>query len=852
MLWVASLIALVAGMPTLSVAILAVILINAVFSFAQEWKAERQALALEQLLPQRAVVRRDGLRRVIDAALLVPGDIVELQSGDRISADIELLEVHDLELDTSTFTGESLPSRPGSGDLAYAGTFVTSGAAVGIVRATGRATRLAEIAALVQRPRSTPTPLARELRRLVETIAVLAAGAGAVFFALSRLLGIPATVAFVFSLGATVALVPEGLLPTITLSMAVAAQRMAKKQALVRRLDAVESLGLTTVVCTDKTGTLTENKMAVVEVWTPEGCVKVQGKGYEPFGSLSGPQSAVELAKNIARAAARSSSGQAALTEKGWQAEGDPTEVALWVLANRAGVDLEADRSQNPLRRQFPFDPRRRRSSVIAGSELLVKGAPDSILPRCVGPPSAIERCRKFCDTRAADGFRVLAVASCRLDRDQPETMLQTDAADPDTIEVELELLGAVAMEDPARPEVRDSIERCRKAGISVIMVTGDHPATAAAVAQRTGLARPGAPLLVGSDLPEDLDAMASILDRDGAIVARVSPEQKLAIAQALQKRGHVVAMTGDGTNDAPVLHVADVGIAMGASGTDVARQASDIVLLDDNFSTIVSAIEQGRATFANIRKFLTYHLTDNVAELTPFAFWALSAGKIPLALSVLQILALDLGTDALPALALGVEQPGPEVMDGPPPRRGLVSAGVLLRAFGVLGPTEAIVEMLAFFSVLLTGGWVFGRSPSGALLASASGAAFAAVVVGQAANAFACRSSRRTAFQIGFGGNAALAVAVAAELVLMGALIGISPLAAILGHSVPSPAAIPWLAIAGPAVLGIDALYKRVSNRRRLSKSTGGDFALDNLQTNTLSRSETASASEQRGIHEA
>jgi magnesium-transporting ATPase (P-type) len=335
------------------------------------------------------------------------------------------------------------------------------------------------------------------------------------------------------------------------------------------------------------------------------------------------------------------------------------------------------------------------------------------------------------------------------------------------------------------------------------------------------GLALPGSPVLVAADLPTDPPALAAAVDVDGAVVARATPEDKLRIARALRTRGHVVAMTGDGVNDGPALREADIGVAMGRSGTDVAREAADLVLLDDHFATIVTAIRHGRATFANIRRFLTYHLTDNVAELAPFLLWALSGGGAPLALGVLQILALDIGTDMLPALALGAEPPSRAVLQGPARTGGLVDRGLLARAFGVLGPVEAAVELGAFLTVLYLGGWSWGETASPALLAAASGTAFSAVVLGQLANAFACRSEHRPVGRWSWRGNRLLLVAVAVELVLLAAFVGLPPLATLLGQGLPT--AVGWLlaAAAVPAVLLVDAAYKAWGRRRTRRHTT-------------------------------
>ena len=804
MLWVAGALAFVAGMPQLGIAIFVVVLVNGVFAFAQEYRAERAAERLRDLLPRRVIVLRDGAPVEVDASELVVDDLVVLQPGDRISADVRLSEAHTLAIDTSTLTGESVPAAAEAGELVFAGTFVVSGEGAGLVEATGAATRLAGIARMTQgghRPRS---PLARELDRVVRTVAGIAVGVGVAFFTLSLLLGTSPNSGFLFAIGVTVALVPEGLLPTLTLSLAMGAQRMARRHALVRRLESVETLGSTTFICTDKTGTLTRNEMTAVAVWTPDGAATITGAGYDPEYGLEVDPALLPAVLDLALVAARCSLGRAILRDGGWVAQGDPMEAALDVLARRLGVDVVADERVALVTRRFAFDADRRRMSIVAGDRLLVKGAPDAILPRCRDAGEAADALEAMADR----GLRVIAVAT----RPAGEVV---DARSADEAENGLDLLGLVGLEDPPRAAASAAIAACRRAGIKVAMVTGDHPATARAIAREVGLLGPEEMVLEGRDLPRDEAVLGALLDRDGVVVSRVAPEDKLRIARALRARGHVVAMTGDGVNDGPALQEADIGIAMGRSGTDVAREAADLVLLDDDFATIVAAIEQGRSTFSNVRRFLTYHLTDNVAELTPFVIWALSGGRFPLALGVLQVLSLDIGTDLLPALALGAEPPSAGTLQRPPEGRHLIDGSLLRRVFGVLGPVEAVVEMLAFLVALAAAGWRPGMPfPSGGVLLAASGAAFSAVVIGQVANAFACRSVTRWPGALGWLSNRLLLAAVTAELLALAGFLFVPPVARLLNQGPPPGPG--WLAalLAAPAVLAADAIHKRIQGR--------------------------------------
>jgi calcium-translocating P-type ATPase len=804
MLWVAGGLAILAGMPQLGFAIIVVIVLNGLFAFFQEYRAEKASERLRDLLPRRVTVIREGGRQNIAAIELVPDDVVVLNAGDRISADLRLVEVHGLSIDTSTLTGESVPTTPQPGEPVFAGTFAAEGDAMGTVTAIGNSTRLAQIAQMTAEGRRPQSPLALELDRVVRVIALVSVAVGSVFLIIALLVGIRLTDAFLFALGVIVALVPEGLLPTVTLSLAIGAQRMAARGALVRRLESVETLGSTTFICTDKTGTLTQNEMSVVEAWTPRGGASVEGTGYNPAGTVHVEPTLLPLLQALASAAALYSNGRAVFRGGRWNAQGNPLEVALDVFARRLAVDVETEEAASPATRRFPFDPRRRRMSVIVGNRAIVRGAPEAVFERCRelgGAEQAVSHMAERC-------LRVIAIAVRDLDgMEVPET--------PEAIEVDLTLLGLVGIEDPPRLGVAGSIAACRGAGIRVAMVTGDHPATARAIAREVGLSISDQFLIEGKDLPQDEEILGALMDRDGIVVSRVSPEEKLRIARALRKRGHVVAMTGDGVNDAPALHEADIGIAMGLSGTDVAREAADLVLLDDNFATIVAAIEQGRTTFANVRRFLTYHLTDNVAELTPFVVWALSGGRFPLALGVLQVLCLDIGTDILPAVALGAEPSSPGALAQPPLGRHLVDRFLLFRAFGVLGLTESIVEMVAFLVVLSCAGWrPSSPFPSGATLLAASGAAFTAVVAGQMANAFACRSASLWPGKLGWFSNRHLVLAVFCEAAMLAGFLYLPPVAKLLGQEPPNAVGYLTALLAIPAVLMADAAQKRWKGR--------------------------------------
>lgn len=805
LLWVAGALAFVAGLPELGLAIFGVIVLNGVFAFVQEHRAERAGDRLREIVPRRATVIRDGDYREIETLDLVPGDLVVLAGGDRISADLQAVEAHSLKIDESVLTGESLPLDKSSGDTLYSGTFVVEGEGLAVVTETGSATRLASVAALTTAVHRHATPLANEIRRLVRTTAFIAIGVGVAFIATSTVLGIDVESGLVLGIGVMVALVPEALLPTVTLSLAIGAQRMAAQHALVRRLEAVETLGSTTFLCTDKTGTLTQNRMAVVKVWTPGGTATISGSGYEPVAEVTVSSTQAErMVRATAVAALRCSTGRVVREGPNWVGVGDPMEAALDVFARRVGVTIEEESAANPEVARFPFDARRRRMSVLTTNGAYVKGAPDTIFPVCV---NATQAAFQAVEDLSSSGLRVLAVAVGRV--------ADGTTFDAATVEQELQLVGLVGLEDPPRAEAAASVAACRAAGVSIALVTGDHPSTAKAIADKVGISRQGAPVLTGASLPDNDDVLGALVDCDGAVISRVTPEDKLRIARALRSRGHVVAMTGDGVNDGPALREADIGVAMGASGTDVAREAADLVLLNDDLATIVAAIRQGRATFRNARRFLTYHLTDNVAELTPFLVWALSGGRIPLALGVLQILALDLGTDTLSATALGAEPSHRQAWREPPIRGRLLDRAVAFRAFGLLGPVEAMVAMAAFFAVFLAGGWQPGQAFPESSLASASGAAFATVVLAQTANAFACRSTTRPAWRLSLRTNRLLVVGATVELAIAAAFLFVPPVAEVLGHE--SPPAIGWaIALASiPLILITDAIHKTLKRSR-------------------------------------
>jgi len=786
------------GMGRLGIAVIGVILVNGLFSFWQEFKAERAVAALRRLLPQQVKVLRAGAIVQLSAAELVPGDVVLLDEGDSVPADCRVIEALGLRVNTATVTGESLPkARSAEPDgeesalfarnIVLAGTEVVSGQARAVVFATGMRTEFGRIARLTQVAGDTGSPLQREIARLSRLVAVLACGIGIVFFLVGQALGLPFWENFLFAIGIIVANVPEGLAPTVTLSLAMATQRMARRNALVRHLPAVETLGATTVICCDKTGTLTQNRMEVRRLWLAGVEHAVDELAEQPGLARVGRDLLVNaaLCHNLKQATA----GAAA----NWL--GDPMEVALADCARRFVGDLAG----YARREEIPFDTDRKRMSVLCdtpgGRVLYCKGALERVLTVCARVRSAdgllvlneTERVRLLAaqDAMAAQGLRVLAFAHRAVDGPAGE--------DP---ERDMILTGLVGLEDPPRPQVPPAIARCRAAGIRVIMVTGDHPHTAVAIGREIGLVRRADPVVIVGDQLRRLSPtqLQLALDAPEIVFARVAAEQKMLIVETLRHKGETVAVTGDGVNDAPALKVADIGIAMGIAGTDVAKAAADLILLDDNFASIVDAIEEGRAVFDNIRKFLTYILTSNIPELVPYLAYVLF--RIPLPLTIIQILAVDLGTDMLPALALGAEKPDPAVMRRPPRQRGerLMSWGLIARAYLFLGLLEAAGSMTVFWLVLRGGGWRYGEmlANSDPLYLQATTACLATIVVMQMMNLLLCRHPRASTLRTRFSPNPLLWAGIAAELAAI-LMIVYTPAGNWLFGAAPLPAHV-WL----------------------------------------------------------
>ncbi|HXF70437.1 MAG TPA: calcium-translocating P-type ATPase, SERCA-type [Thermoflexus sp.] len=772
-LLVATVLSILLGHGTEAVVIMIIVGLAVLLGFLQEYRAERALEALRRMAAPMATVVREGQEERIPAEQLVPGDIVVLHAGDRVPADLRLIEAINLQIDESVLTGESVPVEKTTvpipdpqiplGDrknMAYAGTIVTYGRGKGLVVATGMRTEFGAIARMLQTIEQEKTPLQENLDRTGKILARAALAVVAIIVALGLLRGQPWLEMLIFGLALAVAVVPEALPAVVTISLAMGVQRMVRRNALVRRLAAVETLGSTDVICTDKTGTLTRNEMTVRQIVLCGQRWEVTGTGYEPVGEFridGRPAVPSPALQRLLRDAVLASDARLFRQPDGtWQAQGDPTEIALIVAAAKAGLDQGDLNARYPRVHEIPFTSERKRMTTLhhgpEGVFAACKGAPEMVLDCCArwladGKEVPLsqgdrERILDLANGMAAQGLRVLAVA------EKPDAHVE-DA------EHDMTFLGLVGMIDPPRPEAKRAIQVCREAGIRVIMITGDHPATARAVAQELDLLQTGR-VITGSQLDtlsdEDFERQAEEIE----VYARVSPIHKYRIVTALQKKGHIVAMTGDGINDAPALKKADIGVAMGITGTDVSKEAAAMVLLDDNFASIVAAVEEGRTIFNNIKKYLSYLLSSNVGEILLLA--TASFLGLPPPLSAAQILYVNLATDGLPALALSADPPEPDLMRRPPrnPRAGIFARPLvaLMLAGGIW---SAFVNLMLFVWALAS-----GRS-----LQESMTMAFVSLVLIQFFKAYNFRSDRHSILRDPFA-NRWLNLAVLWELFML------------------------------------------------------------------------------------
>ncbi|MEM4633876.1 MAG: calcium-translocating P-type ATPase, PMCA-type [Candidatus Anstonellaceae archaeon] len=759
-----------------ALAIFAAVLIAVSFSFWQEYKAERALEALKRMVVQKAVVVRGGREQSIDSAELVPGDIVILEEGSKVPADIRIIEAVHLAADQSALTGESRPAEKSPGTLPaksvlsaqsnmlFAGTTIVRGHAKGVVVETGMNTEFGKIVGRVSEAEEKETRLQKDISELSRTLGYAGITLATIFFVIGLMRSEPIADMFVVAVTLAVAVIPEGLPTVLAITLALGVQKMAKENAIVRKMASVETLGSATVICTDKTGTITQNKMTVQELIFPQKAYSIGKSGLDRQAMARDPSLArgVEIMALCNNAIKVSEGGVERIS-------GDPTEAALVEAVEACGADVRKIRQAHRKIDELPFDSDRKMMSAICayGSKrlALVKGAPEKILPRCSkillsgkeAKMGAEWRRRIYSDSRSLgdSGMRVLALAYRKIGSFSKYNSANTERS--------LVFVGLCGMEDPLRPEVPQAISLCKAAGIKVVMITGDSLATAKAIASKAGMLSSGQIAIDGAELGELSDAQLDAKLDSIAVFARVTPEQKYRIVSAFMKRGEVVAVTGDGVNDAPAIKKADIGVAMGISGTDVSKEVADLVLTDDNFASIVNAVKYGRAIFNNIKSFVRYQISTNVAALS-LMFSAPALG-LPLPLNPIQILWINIMIDGPPALALGAEKPASDIMQKPPrnPKVSFVTKNLVL-SIVVLGVVMAAITLSVF-------GFYLSFEP-----AKAYTVAFTLFVFLQLFNALNCRSAHQSLFS-NFFSNPAIFAAIIFCLAIHMVIVYFEPL---------------------------------------------------------------------------
>ncbi len=798
-----------------SAAILAIVLLNGILGFVQEFRAERSLAALRRLSIATARVVRDGTLLVIPAREVVSGDVVLLEAGDRIPADVRLVYTTNFHTQEASLTGESTPVEKGAqvidrsdvpladrSNMVFMGTVAVSGKARGLVTATGLRTELGHIAAMIQKAAEaerTETPLQRRLEQFGYTLLWLALGVVSVVFVLGYLRGEPVVTMFLTSVSLAVAAVPEGLPAVVTITLALGVTRMVRRNALIRKLPAVETLGSATVICSDKTGTLTKNEMTVTKLFVGEQVFDVTGEGYEPVGEIReafgvkretmsttsdpspvtlDPLHLPEGLRQLLTASVLCNGATLKEDEGSWQILGDPTEGALLVAAAKAGLRMEELEPTHHFLGEIPFDPERKMMTIVRrsldGPVAYVKGAPDVLLARCthrLGTNGTIEGLSDSTRDTVLDANAQFAHQTLRvLGLGQRRLTHIPDSYHSSELEQQLVFLGLAAMKDPLRPEAKVAVQACHDAGIGTVMITGDHKDTAVAIAEELGSLTGARQALTGTELDRLSDeALMKQVDQF-AVYARVSAEHKLRIVKAWKSTGAIVAMTGDGVNDAPAVKAADIGVAMGITGTDVTKEASDMVVTDDNFASIAAAVEEGRGIFDNIRKTVHFLLSCNVSEVLVMLFATLLG--LPLPLLPIQILWMNLVTDGFPALALAVDPKAPDLMKRRPrrPEARLLERDRLV-AIGLEGLMLSAVALGAFVYSL------YGLHQD---VEQARTVAFTVLVINQLVHAFNCRSDRWSLFQVGAGTNRPLLLAFALSLGIQIAVLTVPPVASI------------------------------------------------------------------------
>jgi len=775
LLLAASLLAAFAEMYSLSLTVVAVVFVNGALGFVQEWRAEKAVEALRRWVPQYAKAMRDGALQRIPVEEMVPGDVILLEEGDRVPADSRLFEAFELWTNNVPLTGESQPqprsvdvppkgagSELEASNMVFMSTSVARGMGRAVVTRTGMSTRFGRIADLTQEIEPPASPLQKEIAHLAKLDFAATIGVGMFFFVIGSLfLNLAFHETVLFMIGVMVACVPEGLQVTVSTSLALSVLRMSKQRVLVKRLSAVQALGSTTVICTDKTGTITKGEMTAKRIWMPGLEVEVTGIGYEPIGGFTvngvvpgrGENARIDRLVEAGALCNNSRLVPPSDERRLWGAVGDPTDVALLVLALKQDINLERLSIVKRRVSLLPFDSDRKRMSSIHTSEgdvvAYVKGAPRSMLSVSSWLETANETREMSADDLAEigsqirklgdQGLRVIAIAYRKIENIGKEFHSES-------VEKDLVFLGLVGLQDPPRPEVQEAVQTAKRAGIRIVMLTGDYGPTARSVALQVGIVdSPDCLVTRGVDIEKMGDSeLASQLQRRDVVFARVAPEHKLRIVRLLKSLGEVVAVTGDGANDAPSLKEADIGVAMGVSGTDVAKESSDMVLLDDSFASIVKAVESGRAIFDNIRRFIVYVFAHNWAELSAYILYVLL--RIPLPLLAVQVLAIDLGIEVLPSLALGLEPPEPGTMTRPPRsrRERLFNISTLLKSL-YLGTFVSLAAMAGCLTTWITGGWTWGLqlAPADPLYVKGTTMTFAGIVIAQIGSVLLLRANR-------------------------------------------------------------------------------------------------------------
>ena len=780
-------------------AILAIVLLNAVLGFVQEYRAEQSIAALKKLSITMARVIREEMIRSIPARELVPGDLIQIEAGDRAPADSRVVYATGFQTQEASLTGESTPVAKSAepipqtevplGDhhnMLFMGTIVVSGKGRALVTATGAQTELGKIAALIHRETQAEqeeTPLQRRLEQLGHTLLWLSLGIVTVVFLLGTLRGITAVTMFLTAVSLAVAAIPEGLPAVVTVTLALGVTRMVQRHALIRRLPAVETLGSTTVICSDKTGTLTKNEMTVTALYQGGEIFTVTGEGYAPAGEIRSNSELMTPAlkpglMTLLRASVLCNGAELRQESLIWHIVGDPTEGALLVVAAKVGLTKNHLEQENTWLGEVPFDSERKKMTVVrrtpSGPVAFVKGAPDVLVRDCqawltrggdIQPlTDAIRQEITATNQRlASQALRVLGVAMRPLDR-------IPDVYDAKSLEHDLVFLGLVGMKDPIRPEAKAAVEACRAAGIRTVMITGDHKDTAVAIAKELGIMEPGEQAISGAELNQLSDEELGDRVKAAAVYARVTAEHKLRVVRAWKQQGAVVAMTGDGVNDAPALKAADIGVAMGITGTDVTKEASDMVVMDDNFASIAAAVEEGRAIYDNIRKSVYFLLSCNISEILLMLLATLFG--LPLPLLPVQLLWINLVTDGLPALALAVDPADADLMQRPPrpPQEQFLTRARLLRLF-VQGTFIAVITLLTFLYCL------YGMDLN---LDRARTLTFTVMVLAQLFHALNNRNEDRSIFALGLWTNKPLLATVGLSALLQAGIVSWPPVQSI------------------------------------------------------------------------